>query len=288
MSDAAPGGLAAAVDAFKKLGLSPKKSFGQNFLADRAAARRIAELVAPIAAGTVVEIGAGLGALTEPLLVRGVRVTAIERDRDLCPILRQAFASWIERGQLTVVEEDAKRADLGAMLDGGSSPRALAGNLPYQLTGPLLERATMLAPRIDRAVFTVQAEVADRLTALPGTAEYGASTVFASAAFGVTRAFKLSAAAFFPRPNVDSAVIVLVPHRPPRAPETPRFRAAVHAAFGQRRKTLRNAWSELGTAADLARWASASGIDLGRRGETLTVEEFARFAESSIGAPSRE
>jgi len=274
----------AAVLAFRRLGLSPKKSFGQNFLADAGAAQRIAELAAFQPGGHVVEIGAGLGALTEPLLARGARVSAIERDRDLCPLLRDAFASFIAEGRLTVLEEDAKRADLGALLLAGPAPRVLAGNLPYQLTGPLLERTSELASVVDRVVFTVQAEVAARLIATPGTSEYGALTVFVGAAFAVKRAFSLGAAAFFPRPRVDSAVLVLSPHRPPRARETVQFRAAVRAAFSQRRKTLRNAWSGLGNASDVARWAERSAIDLGRRGETLSIEEFARFAEVSSEA----
>jgi 16S rRNA (adenine1518-N6/adenine1519-N6)-dimethyltransferase len=271
----------AAVLAFRRLGLSPKKSFGQNFLTDRGAAQRIAELAAFQPGANVVEIGAGLGALTEPLLARGARVAAIERDRDLCPLLRDAFASFIEVGQLAVLEEDAKRADLGALLLAGPPPRVLTGNLPYQLTGPLLERTTELAAVVDRVVFTVQAEVAARLIATPGTSEYGALTVFVGAAFAVKRAFSLGASAFVPRPRVDSAVLVLSPHRPPRACETAQFRAAVRAAFAQRRKTLRNAWSGLGTASDVAKWAHLSAIDLGRRGETLSIEEFARFAEAS-------
>jgi 16S rRNA (adenine1518-N6/adenine1519-N6)-dimethyltransferase len=229
----------------------------------------------------VVEIGAGLGALTEPLLARAAKVVAIERDRDLCPILREAFTAAIAAGKLEIVEADAKRADLAALLASGPLPRCLAGNLPYQLTGPLLEIATSLSEVIDRAVFMVQLEVADRLVAAPATADYGALTVFVSAAFEVTRAMKVSRGAFQPRPGVDSAVVVLTPRRPPRAKETEQFRAAVRAAFAQRRKTLRNAWSKLGAAAEISSRAAAAGIDLDRRGETLSVEEFARFASAS-------
>jgi 16S rRNA (adenine1518-N6/adenine1519-N6)-dimethyltransferase len=273
--------------AFKELGLSPKKSFGQNFLVDKGAARKIAELAAEGPA-TIVEIGAGLGALTEPLLAQGAKVAAVERDRDLCPLLRDAFASWIEQGQLVVIEADAKRVDYGELLRAGPAPRVLVGNLPYQLTGPLLQRTTELASVIDRAIYTVQAEVGERLTAAPGSDAYGALTVFASAAFRITRAFALGPGAFFPRPSVDSAVLLFVPLRPPRAKETDRFRAVVRGAFAQRRKTLRNAWSSLGTAAEIAGWADAAGIDLGRRGETLSVEEFARFTDISSGqSPER-
>jgi 16S rRNA (adenine1518-N6/adenine1519-N6)-dimethyltransferase len=269
---------AAATRAFRERGLTAKKSFGQNFLVDRGLARQIAELSAYEKGGTVVEVGAGLGALTEPLLDRAALVVAIERDRDLCPVLRDAFARPIADGKLVVREADAKQIDFAAELCLGPPPRVLAGNLPYQLTGPLLERATSLASSIDRAVFMVQAEVADRLVAKPASEAYGALTVFVAAAFQVSRAITVGSGAFHPRPGVDSAVVVLSPHRPPRAEETAAFRAAVRAAFAQRRKTLRNAWRAVGAPAAVAACAEAAGIDLDRRGETLSVEEFARFA----------
>ena len=267
-----------ATRVFRERRLSAKKSFGQNFLVDRRTARQIAELSAYEEGGTVVEVGAGLGALTEPLLARAARVVAIERDRDLCPILRDVFAGPIADGRLIVREADAKQIDLGAELALGPAPRVLAGNLPYQLTGPLLERTTSLARSIDRAVFMVQAEVAERLVAGPASEAYGALTVFVGAAFRVSRALGVSSGAFHPRPGVDSAVVVLTPLLPPRAEETESFRAVVRAAFAQRRKTLRNAWRALGSPAAVTASAGAADIDLDRRGETLSVEEFARFA----------
>ena len=270
---------AAATLAFRERGLSAKKSFGQNFLVDPGIARQIADLSAYGEGATVVEIGAGLGALTEPLLRRAARVIAVERDRDLCPILRDAFADPIAEGRLVVLEADAKRIDFRAWLGEGPAPRVVAGNLPYQLTGPLLEQTTSMASAIDRAVFMVQAELAERLTAAPGSESYGALSVFVGAAFRVTRALSVARGAFHPRPGVDSAVVVLTPLVPPRAEETATFRAAVRAAFGQRRKTLRNAWRGLGPEPVIAVCAEAAGIDRERRGETLSVEEFARFAE---------
>jgi 16S rRNA (adenine1518-N6/adenine1519-N6)-dimethyltransferase len=271
---------AAATHAFRERGLAAKKSFGQNFLVDPNIARQIAELAAFREGATVLEVGAGLGALTEPLLACGARVIAVERDRDLCPILRDAFALPIAEGKLVVREADAKQLDLARELTQGSAPRVVAGNLPYQLTGPLLELTTSVARVIDRAVFMVQAEVAERLVAAPGTESYGALTVFVSAAFGVRRVMTVGKGAFHPRPGVDSAVIVLTPVDPPRAEETESFRAAVRGAFTQRRKTLRNAWRALGPVPVIAACAEAAGIDLDRRGETLSVEEFARFADA--------
>jgi 16S rRNA (adenine1518-N6/adenine1519-N6)-dimethyltransferase len=270
----------AATTAFRERGLYPKKSFGQNFLSDANLAARVAELATPEPGGTVVEIGAGLGALTEPLLDRAALVVAIERDRDLCPILREAFAEPLQRGALVVVEADAKSVDLAALAETGPSPRVIAGNLPYQITGPILQAVTGVADRIDRAVLMVQAEVAERLVAAPSTAAYGALTVFVTAAFTVKLERRVPPGAFSPRPGVSSAVVTLLPRRP-KIVETEALQSAVRAAFAQRRKKLRNAWSTIAPPDELARRAAAAGIDLDRRGETLSVEEFARFAKTS-------
>src|SRR5436190_22972084 len=143
-----------AVRAFRERGFSPKKSFGQNFLADANIARRVAELAqGGRAGGTILEIGAGLGALTEHLIPMSSKVIAVERDRDLCPILREAFADAVTEGKLEIVEADAKKIDIVGLLAAGPAPRVVAGNLPYQLTVPLLERTTAVATEIDRAVF---------------------------------------------------------------------------------------------------------------------------------------
>lgn len=267
-----------ARDRFRALGLKPKKSFGQNFLADPRIASAIAELATTPEGGTVVEIGAGLGALTSPLLERAARVVAIERDRDLCPILREAFDDALASGKLELLEADAASLDYEKLLESGPGPHVLAGNLPYQITGKLLEMATRIVDRLDRAVFMVQREVADRLAAQPGTPSYGALTVFVTAAFRVERAITVGRGAFFPSPDVDSAVVLLTPER--RAEESDAFREAVRAAFAQRRKTLRNAWRKLGSGEEIERRAAKAGIDLDRRGETLTVEDFKRFAEA--------
>lgn len=263
-------------------GVRHKRHFGQNFLADRSIARRIAELSTTPPGGTVVEIGAGLGALTEPLAQRASKVIAIERDRELVPVLRAEFEEAVSTGCLTLVEADAKQFDYEAAFAGAAAPRVLAGNLPYQLTGPLLTLAVRAADALDRVVFMVQLEVADRLSAAAGEDEYGALTVFVQAAFSVDRAFVVRRGAFYPQPNVDSAVVTMTPRRPRLADETDTFRALVHAAFAQRRKTLRNAWRGVaGTSREhLTKIAEAAGVDLDARGETLDVSAFARVARS--------
>lgn len=263
------------------LGLRAKKHFGQNFLADAVMAARIAELATTPAGGSVVELGAGLGALTSPLLERARRVVAIERDRDLVPYLHRAFDDEISSGRLEVLEADAKAADLLALLALGPRPHVVAGNLPYQITGPLLEKTVAIAPDVDRVVYLVQLEVADRIAAAPGSERYGALSVFMQAQFVPSRAFVIRRGAFHPQPEVDSAVLVLEPRRPPVTAETPAFRAVVSAAFQQRRKKLRNAWRGVLGADDAALEAAAerAGVDLEARGETLGVAQFAAMAQ---------
>ena len=256
----------------KKYGLRPKRSFGQNFLVAAPIVERIAEMVAPEPGLRVIEIGAGLGTLTSALLGRGARVVAIERDRDLMPVLRAELRDAIESGALEVLEEDAAQVDLAALFAG--QPGVLAGNLPYQITGRLIEQATHARAAMSRAVFMVQREVAERLSASPDGDAWGQASVFVQAAFDVALALHVSAGCFHPRPEVESAIVVLTPRVSPRAEETKAFRAVVHAAFGARRKTLKNALAGLGSRETFA----PAGIDLGRRGETLTVEELGALA----------
>ncbi len=262
-------------------GLRPKKTFGQNFLVDEAALRDIAATCVPVqecGRSRVIEIGAGTGALTRFLVERAQSVCAIERDRDLVPLLEREFG---DDPTVRVLEADAKSVDLPGLLGprDEASPRVLCGNLPYAITGPLLRRATECAQDVERVVFMVQDEVSERLNASPGSKDYGALTVFVRAAFDVRRVIKVGSGAFFPPPAVTSALIELRPLGKARARETPAFRALVHGAFTARRKTLRNAWAGVSpNATTLAQAASHAGIDLGVRGETLAVEDFARMA----------
>jgi len=262
----------------ERYGLRPKYSFGQNFLADPHLAQRIAAACAA-EGGSVVELGAGLGALTQPLLESGVAfVLAVERDRELVPALSQELATEIAAGRLEIREDDAKAVDFVAALAGRPKPHVVAGNLPYQITGPLLEKAVHSAPSIERAVFLVQLEVAERLAARAGSEAYGALSVFAQRAFKVERAFVVRRGAFYPQPNVDSAVVTLEPLGAP--PESDAFRAVVRAAFTQRRKQLKNAWSGLFAerGVELEPAARRAGIELSARGETLSVADFTRMA----------
>ena len=260
----------------KRAGLVPKRSFGQNFLVSQQAVDSIARACVPdvdVGKSHVVELGAGLGVLTAALAARAASVVGVERDRDLVPVVRAELSSL---GNVTIVEGDAATVDPAALVAG--RPRVLAGNLPYQITGRLLELATQHADALDRVVFMVQLEVADRLAASPGNKTYGALTVFVNAAFEVRKLFEVSPGSFHPSPEVTSAVVLLVPRRPRIAEETDTFRALVKGAFGQRRKTLRNAWGRVAEPPQIAAAAEAAGISLDARGETLDVAAYARMA----------
>lgn len=272
--------------ALREAGLRPKRSFGQNFLVAEPIARAVAQACVhddEVGRARVVEIGAGTGALTRLLAERAESVVAIERDRDLVPLLERDLGG----PRVRIVEGDAQTVDLVELLGSGreGSPRVLCGNLPYAITGVLLRRAVENAQAFERAVFMVQAEVAERLSAQPGTKAWGALSVFVGAAFAVRRVLRAPPGAFHPPPDVTSALIELTPLRPPRARETERFRGLVRCAFEARRKTLRNAWSRLGPApAEIERAAGEAGVALDARGETLQVEDFARMAQA-LGDP---
>jgi 16S rRNA (adenine1518-N6/adenine1519-N6)-dimethyltransferase len=181
-----------------------------------------------------------------------------------------------------VIEEaDAKQVDLLRHHTAEPSRIVLAGNLPYQLTGPLLRRTCGLAKLLGRVVFLVQLEVAQRLVAKADTEPYGALSVFVQSQFEVKKEFNVSPGAFYPRPHVDSAVVRLLPRQRALASETPLFQALVKAAFAQRRKQLTNAWSALPgiSKQQLRDAASRAGIALDWRGERLTIEAFSRMAE---------
>jgi 16S rRNA (adenine1518-N6/adenine1519-N6)-dimethyltransferase len=269
----------------REAGLRPKKSFGQNFLVSDGIVRAIARAGVPddeVGRARVVEIGAGTGALTSLLAERAATVAAIERDRDLVPLLVQT----LDGTGVRVLEGDAQSADFATLLGepDPNSPRVLCGNLPYSITGALLRTAVENAERVERAVFMVQDEVAQRLAARPGTKAWGGLTVFVRAAFDVRRLLRAPPGAFHPSPEVTSAVVELVPVRPPRARETERFRALVRRAFEARRKTLRNAWAGLADDSEsLERAATKAGISLDARGETLDVDAFARMADALGG-----
>ena len=255
----------------------PKKRLGQHFLSDRRLLGRIADAIGASGSDTVIEIGPGRGSLTEQLLERAGRVIAIELDRELAPMLR---TRWADEPRLEVVEGDVLEQDLGALAGG---PFLLIGNVPYNITTPILFHA-MRRPRPERAVYLVQREVADRIAAPPGSGTYGALSVNVQALATAELLFGVSAKAFTPPPNVESAVIRIVPRDEPlvsEAEEEP-FRQLVQGAFGLRRKQLRRVirtlWSISPAEADdvLARAALEGEV----RPEELSPGDFARLLRS--------
>jgi len=251
----------------------PRKRLGQHFLSDRKLLGRIADAVQATTADTVIEIGPGRGALTEELIERAGKVLAIELDRDLVPLLRER---WRDDPRLTIVEGDVLEQDLSALAGGG--PFLLAGNVPYNITTPIIFHA-LKRPRALRSVFLVQREVAERIAAPAGDDAYGALSVNVQALARAEMLFGVSAKAFNPPPKVESSVIRITPLETPvisEAEEEP-FRILVQGAFGLRRKQMRRVvrtlWSLDADAADVA--LSAAGIDPEARPETLPAERFA-------------
>ncbi|HET6416962.1 MAG TPA: 16S rRNA (adenine(1518)-N(6)/adenine(1519)-N(6))-dimethyltransferase RsmA [Polyangiales bacterium] len=263
-----------ARDLLRKYDLHPKRSFSQNFLIQPAAVAQIADAAA--AFGTeVVELGPGLGALTQALLARGCRVLAVELDRDMVAVLHAELG---EEPNLKIRQGDAADVDLTEHSRVCGSKLVVTGNLPYQATGAIIRRVVAEREVLSGAVLMVQREVRDRLVAEPASKAYGALTVFTRAAFEVETVCRLRPGSFYPAPKVESAVVRLIPRATPLAEETESFRMLVRAAFQQRRKTLRNALRALGDADRADQALETAGIDPARRGETLSIQEFSILA----------
>jgi 16S rRNA (adenine1518-N6/adenine1519-N6)-dimethyltransferase len=263
-----------------KYELRAKKSWGQNFLGDVAVLDDIARLAAPRPGGRVVELGAGLGHLTARLLARGAEVTAVERDRDMARVLRGELGD-----RITLLEADAAHLDYAALARGG--PLAVVGNLPYHLTSPILFDLLDQAGTALSATFLLQREVAERLAATAGEKDWGVLSVFLQREAEVSVERIVPPGAFFPPPKVHSAVLH-ARFRPPSPDaavlDAARFRKLVKAGFAQRRKTLANALkaARLAPEATIAEALRAAGVDPGRRGETLRIEEWAAL-ERALG-----
>jgi 16S rRNA (adenine1518-N6/adenine1519-N6)-dimethyltransferase len=252
---------------------APRRRFGQHFLVDAHYVARILDAIDPRSGDNIVEIGPGLAALTAGLIARAGQLTAIEIDRDLAARLRGEFPPT----QLTLHEADALTFDFAQL---GHELRAV-GNLPYNISSPLLFHLESFADRLADVHVMLQKEVVARMTAEPATPDYGRLTVMLQATFRMTRLFVIPPGAFRPVPKVDSAFVRLVPlgaDKPLIADEA-LFSRIVAAAFGQRRKTLRNALASICNESPMR----ALGIDPGARGETLGVSDYVRLANHLAG-----
>ncbi len=253
----------------------PRKRFGQNFLHDPGVIRRIIDSIHPRPGEQLVEIGPGKGALTRPLLERCGRLDVVELDRDLIAPLKQQLA---DAGELHVHQADALRFDFCALRADDNSRLRVIGNLPYNISTPLLFHLMSQSDCIEDMHFMLQKEVVQRMVAKPGNKEYGRLTVMLNYHCESEMLFTVGPGAFFPAPKIDSAIIRLHPHRlPPVAVNDPQLLAKlVTQCFSQRRKTLRN---------NLKGWLSpeaiaALDIDPGIRAECLGLTEFARLSNA--------
>ncbi len=249
-----------------------RKSLGQHFLTDRRILGRIADALHLTGSETVLEIGPGRGALTDILAERAGRLIAIEYDRALAEMLRQRYA---RKSNVLIAEADVLEVSLGELAAG---PYVLVGNVPYYITTPILFHA-LVPPRAERSVYLVQREVADRLSAAPGTKEYGALTVNVAAVARAETLFGVPSGAFSPPPKVESAVVRITPlAQPLLQPEEERpFRLLVQGAFGMRRKQMRRVLRSLyavdAPVADEVLQGAAIAPEA--RPETLTPAQFA-------------
>jgi 16S rRNA (adenine1518-N6/adenine1519-N6)-dimethyltransferase len=263
----------------RDLGVKPSRRLGQNFLLDPRVAERIASLVVD-PAEAVVEIGPGLGALTERLLLRGRSVVAVEVDLRLAEALEKRLET---NANARVVRGDVLQQQLDQLLP-GRAPVTVVANLPYSITTPAVEWVLAQGPRVRRAFLMVQREVAERMTAKPGGKEFGSLAVFLALHAEVEPQFRVSPGAFHPRPDVDSVVVQVTPRSYPGTTpdERGRVERLARAATMGRRKTVANA---------LARGMDANpetvrglliraGIDPVRRGETLSVDEWLELARA--------
>ncbi|HEY9066618.1 MAG TPA: 16S rRNA (adenine(1518)-N(6)/adenine(1519)-N(6))-dimethyltransferase RsmA [Burkholderiaceae bacterium] len=245
----------------------PRKRFGQHFLADDSVIDRIVAAIAPRADDAVVEIGPGLGAMTGPLAERLDRLTVIELDRDLAQRLRAT------RPALAVIEADVLKVDFGALAAERGRALRIVGNLPYNISSPILFHLLEVVDHVVDQHFMLQKEVVERMVAGPGGKEYGRLSVMLQWRYRLEALFDVPPAAFDPPPRVDSAVVRMQPLAAPRTIAAETLEELVRVAFSQRRKLLRHT---------LGRWLEARGhngaFDLQRRAEEVPVAEYLELA----------
>jgi 16S rRNA (adenine1518-N6/adenine1519-N6)-dimethyltransferase len=241
----------------------PRKRFGQHFLVDTGVLHAIVAAIAPKPGQRLIEIGPGLGALTQPLLERCGKLTVIELDRDLAARLRKNTA-------LEVIEADVLKVDVATLGD----RLRLVGNLPYNISTPILFHLLPHAARVEDQHFMLQAEVVERMAAGPGGKDYGRLSVMLQWRYHIESVLDVPPHAFEPPPRVNSAVVRMIPWPQPAPVDPARLEALVAAAFSQRRKLLRHS---------LGRWLDAQGFsgefDLQRRAEEVPVAEFVALAQ---------
>ena len=245
-----------------------RKRFGQHFLVDHGVIDEIVRAIAPRAGQALVEIGPGLGALTQPLLERCGALTVIELDRDLA-------ARWRQREGVGVIEADVLKVDFTALADAAGQPLRVVGNLPYNISTPILFHLLAVARRVRDQHFMLQKEVVDRMAASPGNKDFGRLSVMLQWRYVIESLFDVAPAAFDPPPRVVSAIVRMHPLANPPQVDEARLQALVALAFSQRRKLLRHT---------LGRWLDDNGFagrfDTQRRAEEVPVAEYVALAQA--------
>jgi 16S rRNA (adenine1518-N6/adenine1519-N6)-dimethyltransferase len=265
--------------------IRPKKALGQNFLTDKNVLGRIVEACGIAAGDRVIEVGPGRGSLTRLLAEKGARVVAVELDRELVPLLESEFA---DRENVEIVQGDILDTDLRQLLhDRWEGKWKVAANLPYNISSQVLIRFLDNRDLFSRLVLMLQREVGERLIAPPSCKEYGILSVYLALHFDIYREFLVRPGSFHPVPKVDSVVLRFNPLPEPRGEvgDEAFFRQVVRGAFGQRRKTLWNCLKSAGlvpTEEMLTKALADCGIDGRRRGETLSLDEFAALSRELL------
>jgi 16S rRNA (adenine1518-N6/adenine1519-N6)-dimethyltransferase len=263
-------------------GLRPSRALGQNFLADPNTARRIVRLAGIEPGAPVLEIGPGIGSLTVALIEAGAAVTALELDRHVIPALEETVgAGTVRAGSVRIVNDDALKVDLAAVMPVADAPWTVVSNLPYNVATPIVMRLLDDAPHVTSMLMMVQREVGERMAAGPGTKVYGAVSVKIAYYARAEVVGLVPPSVFIPAPKVESALVRIVRHPAPPVvvPSAERLFELVRAGFGQRRKMLRGALrAALGD--DTGEVLAAAGIDGSARAETLTLEQWAALARA--------
>jgi 16S rRNA (adenine1518-N6/adenine1519-N6)-dimethyltransferase len=267
----------------KRLNVTPTKTLGQNFVHDPNTVRRIVKSAALDPADVVVEVGPGLGSLTLALLPASAHVYAVEIDPVLAGQLPATVRERVPElgGQLTVLNRDALKVSASDF----NAPTALVANLPYNVAVPVVLHLLAVLPTLRHGLVMVQKEVADRLTAGPGSRTYGVPSAKLAWYAQAGTAGKVPPSVFWPVPNVDSGLVAFTRRQPPAGADRADTFAVVDAAFAQRRKTLRGALAGWAGSPDrAAAILTAAGVDPGARGESLTIEQFAAIAAARTAA----
>ena len=246
-----------------------RKRFGQHFLTDRGIIKDIVDAIAPEAGQAMVEIGPGLGAMTQPLVERLGHLTVIELDRDLAVLLRK-------KTELTVIESDVLRVDFRALAAAATPKLRIVGNLPYNISTPILFHLLDVADVVQDQHFMLQKEVIDRMVAKPSTSDYSRLSVMLQWRYAMENVLFVPPQSFDPPPRVDSAIVRMLPHASPEVLDVKLFSELVRVAFSQRRKLLRHS---------LGKWLEArnfSGVfNLQRRAEEVPVAEYIALAQTA-------